>query len=169
MFYWLCSALQTAAQLRDVILGCHDQSSGPFSTLNIPSTKPQLCERPGAAGRARGGLLQPARHLRAVIKEGKGAVKWTRLSCRTFVANAVRLQLHVLAYNLGNFMRTLAMPKPAEPWSLTSPREKLVKIARRSSATAATQPFRWPRSVRHDGARRRFGNVESLLSSLAAQ
>jgi hypothetical protein len=42
-----------------------------------------------------------------------------------FAANAVRLQLHVLAYNLGNFMRTLAMPKAAEPWSLTSLREKL--------------------------------------------
>ena len=62
------------------------------------------------------------------IKEGKGAIKWTRLSCRTFAANAVRLQLHALAYNLGNFMRTLAMPKLAEPWSLTSLREKLIKI-----------------------------------------
>jgi hypothetical protein len=62
------------------------------------------------------------------IKEGKGAIKWTRLSCRSFDANAVRLQLHVLAYNLGNFMRTLAMPKAAEPWSLTSLREKLIKI-----------------------------------------
>jgi DDE family transposase len=30
------------------------------------------------------------------IKEGKGAIKWTRLSCRTFAANAVRLQLHAL-------------------------------------------------------------------------
>src|SRR3954447_16985903 len=48
------------------------------------------------------------------IKEGKNAIKWTRLSCRTFAANAVRLQLHVLAYNLGNFMRTLAMPKTVE-------------------------------------------------------
>src|SRR5919198_4388518 len=62
------------------------------------------------------------------IKEGKGAIKWTRLSCRIFAANAVRLQLHALAYNLGNFMRTLAMPKAAEPWSLTSLREKLIKI-----------------------------------------
>src|SRR5437773_6398915 len=62
------------------------------------------------------------------IKEGKNAIKWTRLSCRSFVANAVRLQLHALAYNLGNFMRTLAMPKTAEPWSLTSLREKLIKI-----------------------------------------
>ena len=52
----------------------------------------------------------------------------SRLSCRTFAANAVRLQLHVLAYNLGNFMRTLAMPKTAQPWSLTSLREKLRKI-----------------------------------------
>src|ERR1700741_1257285 len=62
------------------------------------------------------------------IKEGKGAVRWTRLLCRSFAANAVRLQLHALAYNLGNFMRTLAMPTTAEPWSLTSLREKLIKI-----------------------------------------
>jgi hypothetical protein len=63
------------------------------------------------------------------IKEGMGAIKWTRLSCRSFAANAVRLQLHALAYNLGNFMRTLAMPETAEPWSLTSLREKLIKIS----------------------------------------
>src|SRR4029077_2182626 len=62
------------------------------------------------------------------IKEGKGAIKWTRLSCRTFAANAVRLQLHAFAYNLDNFLRTLAMPKTAQPWSLTSLREKLIKI-----------------------------------------
>jgi hypothetical protein len=40
--------------------------------------------------------------------------------CRTFPANAVPLQLHALAYNLGNFMRTLAMPKAVERWSLTN-------------------------------------------------
>jgi len=62
------------------------------------------------------------------IKEGKNAIKWTRLSCCTFAANAVRLQLHALAYNLGNFMRTLALPEAVEQWSLTSLREKLVKI-----------------------------------------
>src|SRR5215472_18223183 len=54
------------------------------------------------------------------IKEGKGAIKWTRLSRRTFAANAVRLQLHALAYNLGNFLRTLATPEPIKDWSLTS-------------------------------------------------
>jgi hypothetical protein len=50
------------------------------------------------------------------------------LSCRSFRANAVRLQLHALAYNLANFMRTLAMPTEVEHWSLTSLRDKLVKI-----------------------------------------
>src|SRR5258708_38555053 len=62
------------------------------------------------------------------IKEGKGAIKWTRLSCRTFAANAGRLQLHVLAYNLGNFLRTLATPEPMSDWSLTTLKEKLIKI-----------------------------------------
>jgi hypothetical protein len=62
------------------------------------------------------------------IKEGKGAIKWTRLSCRSFSANAVRLQLHALAYNLGNFLRTLATPEPITEWSLTSLKEKLIKI-----------------------------------------
>ena len=62
------------------------------------------------------------------IKEGKGAIKWTRLSCRTFAANAVRLQLHALAYNLGNFLRTLAAPEPIKDWSLTSLKDKLIKI-----------------------------------------
>jgi hypothetical protein len=62
------------------------------------------------------------------IKEGKNAIKWTRLSCRKFRNNEVRLQLHALAYNLANFMRTLALPKEIEHWSLTTIREKLVKI-----------------------------------------
>ena len=62
------------------------------------------------------------------IKEGKNAIKWTRLSCRKFRDNEVRLQLHALAYNLANFMRTLALPKEVEHWSLTTLREKLVKI-----------------------------------------
>ena len=62
------------------------------------------------------------------IKEGKGAIKWTRLSCRTFAANTVRLQLHALAYNLGNFLRTLATPEPIKDWSLSSLKEKLIKI-----------------------------------------
>ena len=58
----------------------------------------------------------------------KNAIKWTRLSCGKFRNNEVRLQLHALAYNLANFMRILALPKEVEHWSLTTLREKLVKI-----------------------------------------
>jgi len=51
------------------------------------------------------------------------------MSCRTLAAAAVRLQLHSLAYNLGNFPRTLATSGPIKEWSLTNLREKLIKIA----------------------------------------
>jgi Transposase DDE domain group 1 len=65
------------------------------------------------------------------IKEGKNAVSWTRLSCHGFKANAVRLQLHALAYNLANFLRTLALPAEAAQWSMTTLRGRLVKIGAR--------------------------------------
>jgi len=62
------------------------------------------------------------------IKESKLALRWTRLSCHAFRHNAVRLQLHALAYNLANFLRSLALPDAVAQWSLTTLREKLVKI-----------------------------------------
>jgi Transposase DDE domain group 1 len=65
------------------------------------------------------------------IKEGKNAIRWTRLSCHAFRHNAVRLQLHALAYNLANLLRALALPTEVEYWSLTTLREKLVKIGAR--------------------------------------
>ena len=65
------------------------------------------------------------------IKEGKNALRWTRLSCRTFRDNAVRLQLFALAYNLANFLRSLVLPDEVARWSLSTLREKLVKIGAR--------------------------------------
>lgn len=62
------------------------------------------------------------------IKEGKNAIAWTRLSCRRFAANAVRLQLHALAYNLANFLRTLTLPDAVSHWSMTTLRDRLVRI-----------------------------------------
>ena len=62
------------------------------------------------------------------IKEGKNAVKWTRLSCHDFADNQVRLQLFVLAYNLGNFLRQAVLPQAVRHWTLTTLREKLIKI-----------------------------------------
>ena len=55
-------------------------------------------------------------------------MKWTKLSCRTFKDNQTRLQLFAFAYNLANFLRRLALPKSIRQWSLTTLREKLVKI-----------------------------------------
>ena len=55
----------------------------------------------------------------------------TRLSCRAFRGNAVRLQLFALAYNLANFLRTLVLPDEVAQWVLTTVREKLVKIGAR--------------------------------------
>jgi hypothetical protein len=65
------------------------------------------------------------------IKEGKYALNWTRLSCHRFVANQVRLQLFILAYNLGNFLRRLGLPKPVRDWSLQSLQLKLIKTGGR--------------------------------------
>ena len=62
------------------------------------------------------------------IKEGKLALNWTRLSCHDFVDNQVRLQLFALAYNLGNFLRRLALPASVKHWTLTTLRNKLIKI-----------------------------------------
>ena len=59
------------------------------------------------------------------IKEGKLALRWTRLSCRAFLDN------FALAYNLANFLRSLVLPKEVAQWSLTTLHEKLVKIGPR--------------------------------------
>ena len=59
------------------------------------------------------------------------ALRRTRLSCRAFQDNVVRLQLFALAYNLANFLRSLVLPDQVAQWSLTTLREKLVKIGAR--------------------------------------
>src|ERR1035438_9785022 len=61
---------------------------------------------------------------------------WTRLSCYDFADNQVRLQLFALAYNLGNFLRRLALPPSVKHWSLTTLREKLIKIGAKVVSTA---------------------------------
>jgi hypothetical protein len=86
------------------------------------------------------------------IKEGKDATKWTRLSCRRFKDNQVRLQLFALADDLGNFLRQLALPREVKHWSLTTLREKLIKIGAKVVTHAKAVTFQLaevavPRSV----------------------
>ena len=56
---------------------------------------------------------------------------WTRLSCHRFVANQVRLALFILAYNLGNLLGRLCLPRAVKHWSLRSLQVKLIKIGGR--------------------------------------
>jgi hypothetical protein len=71
--------------------------------------------------------------------------KATPMPCRSFAAHAVRLHLHALAYNLGNFLRTLATPKPIKDWSLTTLKEKLIKIGAKVVSHAVTPRSSWRR------------------------
>ena len=61
------------------------------------------------------------------MKEGKYALNWTRLSCHKFAANQVRLELFVLAYNLGDFLRRLVLLESMKHWSLTSLQTRMIK------------------------------------------
>ena len=56
------------------------------------------------------------------------------MSCHDFVDNQVRLQLFALAYNLGNFLRRLALPRPMKHWTMTTLRDKLIKIGAKVTA-----------------------------------
>ena len=47
---------------------------------------------------------------------------------RAFADNQVRLQLFALAYNLGNFLRRLALPRSVQHRTLTTLRNGLIKI-----------------------------------------
>ena len=68
------------------------------------------------------------------IREGKNAVKWTKLSCHDFVDNHARLQLFALASNLGNFIRRLVLPRPMKTWTMTTLPEKLITIGAKGGA-----------------------------------
>jgi len=97
------------------------------------------------------------------IKEGKQAVKMTRLSCHRFRSNEVRLGLSVLAYNLGNLWRRLALPKRIENWSLTSLQQRLVKTGGRLVKHA-----RYYRLLLAEGhlTRRLFGAMLQMMGAL---
>jgi hypothetical protein len=45
------------------------------------------------------------------VKEGKQAVKMTRLGCHRFRSNEVRRWLSIISYNLSNLWRRLVLPK----------------------------------------------------------
>jgi hypothetical protein len=97
------------------------------------------------------------------IKEGKQAVKMTRLSCHRFRSNEVRLWLSVLAYNLGNLWRRLVLPKRIENWSLTSLQQRLVKTGGRLIKHAR---YYWLLLAESHLTRRWFGGMVRRIAAL---
>lgn len=98
------------------------------------------------------------------IKEGKQAVKMTRLSCHRFRANAVRLWLSVIAYNLGNLWRRLVLPKRIDTWSLTSLQQRLMKTGGRLVKHAR---YYWLLLAEGHLTRRLFGAILQWLEALS--
>ncbi len=97
------------------------------------------------------------------IKEGKQAVKMTRLSCHRFRSNQVRLALSLLAYNLGNLWRRLALPQRIENWSLTSLQQRLMKTGGRLVKHAR---YYWLLLAEGHLNRRRFGAMLGRIAVL---
>jgi hypothetical protein len=97
------------------------------------------------------------------IKEGKQAVKMTRLSCHRFRSNEVRLWLSVIAYNLGNLWRRLVLPKRIDNWSLTSLQQRLVKTGGRLVKHAR---YYWLMLAESHLTRRLFGSMVRRIASL---
>jgi hypothetical protein len=69
------------------------------------------------------------------IAEVKNGFHGDRLSCHRFLANAVRLALHGLAYKLVNLFR-LRLPEPLRQLQISSLREKVFKVGARVLQTA---------------------------------
>ena len=97
------------------------------------------------------------------IKEGKQAVKMTRLSCHRFRSNEVRLWLSVIAYNLGNLWRHLVLPKRIDHWSLTSLQQRLVKTGGRLIKHAR---YYWLLLAEGHLTRRLFGAMVRRIEAL---
>jgi hypothetical protein len=97
------------------------------------------------------------------IKEGKQAVKMTRLSCHRFRCNQVQLALSLLAYNLGNLWRRLVLPQRIANWSLTSLQQRLVKTGGRLVKHAR---YDWLLLAEGQLSRRLFGNIVRRIGAL---
>jgi len=111
------------------------------------------------------------------IKEGKQAVKMTRLSWGArgarFRSNEVRLWLSLIAYNLGNLWpgrrvpsgRGRVLPRKIENWSLTNLQQRLVKTGGRLVKHAR---YCWLMLAESHLTRRLFGSMVRRIGALVA-
>ena len=76
------------------------------------------------------------------IKEGKSGFDFSSVSSASKVVNANRLIVHVLAYNLFNWFRRIALPVSMRKQQIDTIRLKLMKIAARVVRTARYKYFK---------------------------
>ena len=72
---------------------------------------------------------------------------WSRAVMPLFLTAAAMAYMSLLAYNLGNLWRRLALPKRIENWSLTSLQQRLVKTGGRLVKHARTTGFCWRKDI----------------------
>jgi hypothetical protein len=80
-----------------------------------------------------------------LIKEGKQAVKMTRLSCHRFRANEDRLWLSAITHNPGNLGRGGVLRLRVGKGSLTSRQQRLLKTGGGWASTPGTTGCCWRR------------------------
>ena len=143
---------------RDLVNGHLGVSSSrrPSSSANVGPTGAQRFASNKLSGL--GQLPLANKPISVVIEDVAGHLYALRGKRR-----AVRLQLHALAYNLANFLRTAATSEPIERWSLTSLRERLIKTGTRLVRHARYAVFQMaeaglPRSV--------FAGILGLINGL---
>lgn len=87
------------------------------------------------------------------------------MSYHRFRSEEVRLQLAVLAYNLGNLRRRLGLPHKIKSWSLTSLQGRLMKTGGRLAKHAG---YYWLLLAEGHLNRTLFGELLNRLEALPA-
>ena len=101
---------------------------------------------------------------RVVIRvERKTAVFECRMIPCAEPGGSSRLWLSVIAYNLGNLWRRLALPKKIGSWSLTSLQQRLVKTGGRLVKHAR---YYWLLLAEGHLTRQRFGSMLRRVAAL---
>jgi len=118
------------------------------------------------------GRLGLARDFPDLVKQKTATSPWpydgehpiiVNRHCHRFRANEVRLWLSVIAYNLGNLWRRLALPAAVANWSLTSLQQRLVKTGGRLIKHAR---YRWLLLAENHLTRRLFGGMQRRIVTL---
>jgi hypothetical protein len=99
------------------------------------------------------------------IKKGKGTIKGRGCHAVPSPRTPSAFSSMRSPTTYGNFMRTLTMPKAAEPWSLTSLREKLFKVGAKVMSHGRYVTFQLAEVAM---SRQMFADILMLIARLRA-